>query len=124
MALFVGETGVILIPNEETKIMQTLTVGHKMALQLVYFDTNGQPMLTPPTPDQSPPVSWSDTNPAAETLSASGGSCSVVAIAPGADTITVAVSVGGTVYKASLDVSVQAVPQVLGSVGIQVASVT
>jgi hypothetical protein len=94
-----------------------VSVGHTVNCTLVYLDQNGNPMLTTPTPDAAPV--WSNT-PATETLTpAPGGlTASALAIAAGTDTISVALSVGGVAFTASLPVTVSAAPQVLTSVAI------
>jgi hypothetical protein len=106
-----------LIPGEiivSTPV--TVSVGHNVQCSLVFLDQNGNPMLTTPTPD-SPPT-WSDSTPATETLTAGGLTASALAIAPGGDTISVSVSVGGVTFGATLGVTVTAAPQTLTSVSI------
>jgi hypothetical protein len=95
-----------------------LTVGHTASFALVFLDQNDNPMLTTPTPD-SPPA-WTDTTPATGTLtaSASGLTAQEVAVAVGTDEVDVTVIVGGVTFKASVDLNVQAAPQVLTSVGV------
>jgi hypothetical protein len=96
----------------------TLTVGHTAAFSLVFLDQNGNPMLTTPTPDAPP--TWTDTTPATGTLTVapSGLTASEVALAAGGDTVSVDLTVAGVDFKASIDVVVQAAPQVLTSVQI------
>jgi len=96
----------------------TLTVGHTANLSIGYFDQNGNPMLTTPTPDAPP--TWTDTTPATGTLTpaASGLTATELAIAAGSDTVNVALAVGGVSFTGSIDVTVQSVPQVLTSIQI------
>ena len=96
----------------------TLAVGHTLNMSLTFLDQNGNPMLTTPTPDAAP--TWSDTTAATETLApaASGLTCVGTPIAPGTDTVTVTLAVGGVAFTANLDVTVTAAPQVLTSVAI------
>jgi len=96
----------------------TLTVGHTVAFALVFLDQNGNPMLTTPVPDAAPV--WSDITPATGTLTpaASGLTATELAIAPGADTVSVSLAVAGVSFTASIDVTVETAPQVLTSVQI------
>lgn len=96
----------------------TLAVGHTLGLALAFLDQNGNPMLVAPVPDAAP--TWTDTTPATETLAvdASGLTATGTPLVPGTDTINVSVTVGGTVFSASLDVNVTEAPQVLTSVVI------
>jgi hypothetical protein len=106
-----------LIPGEV--IMSTpvtVSVGHTVNCSLVFLDQNSNPMLVAPTPD-SPPT-WSDSTPATETLTAGGLTASALAIAPGGDTISVSVSVGGVTFGATLGVTVTPAAQILSSVSI------
>lgn len=100
----------------------TVTVGHQINYSFIYVDTNGNPMLTPVTPD-SPPV-WADApaSPPVDTFTASadGSTAVLIASAAGSDTVTLAVTVGGVAYTASDLVTIQPVPQTLG--GIQIVS--
>lgn len=109
---------VILEPGKKAHIMTKVTVGHKIALAIVYLDQNSNPMLTTPTPD-SPPV-WANTTPATETLvaAADGLSANTTALAVGTDAVSLTVVVGGVSFAASLSVEVDAAPQVLTSVAI------
>jgi hypothetical protein len=99
--------------------MEALTVGHTMTCTIVYLDAAGNPMLTPVTPD-SPPVWTGGATPAVDTMavSADGSTDVVTAVGPGADTIGVTVLVGGVSFVASLNLTVNAAPQVLTSVAI------
>jgi len=96
----------------------TLTVGHSVDFALVFLDQNGNPMLTTPSPDAAP--AWSDIAPATGTLvpAASGLTASELAIAAGSDTVSVSLMVAGVSFSASIDVTVEAAPQVLTSVQI------
>jgi hypothetical protein len=125
--LFINGVGVTLVssyllPQGRLQIMTTVNVGHTIAMSVAYFDTKGNPMLVAPKPDLAPV--WTNTTPATETVAASADGMTAVAtpVAVGDDTVTVAVMVGGVAYSASLAVTVDAAPQVLGSVQI-VASV-
>jgi hypothetical protein len=96
----------------------TLAVGHTLNMALVFLDQNGNPMLTPVVPDAAP--SWTDTTSATETLTVSGSGLTAVGtpVAPGTDTVSVALAVGGVSFTATLDVTVTSAPQVLTSVSI------
>jgi hypothetical protein len=95
-----------------------VTVGHTVSFTLVFLDQNGNPMLTTPTPDAPP--SWSDTTPVTGTLTPapSGLTATELANGVGTDTVNVSLMVGGTSFSASIDLTVQAVPQVLTSIQI------
>jgi hypothetical protein len=118
VVLYVNDIGIILEPHKRAKLMVTVTVGHKINCSIGFLDTNGNPMLTPPTPDAIP--TWTNTTPASETLVASGDGLTAVAtaLAAGSDAINLALAVGGVAFTASLAVTVQAAPQTLGSVSI------
>lgn len=108
-----------LIPNRRNHMSNvTVTVGHTVDFTLLFLDQHGNPMLTTPAPD-APPV-WADTTSATGTLTASlsGLSASELSIAAGADTVSVNLMVGGVAFSASIDLTVQAEPQVLTSVEI------
>jgi hypothetical protein len=96
----------------------TVSVGHEVNCALVFLDQNGNPMLTPVTPDSAP--TWTDTpSPTgAFTLTQNGVTATDVANGVGTDTIAVALSVGGKAFSASVPVTCAAAPQVLTSVEI------
>lgn len=96
----------------------TVSVGHTVDFALVFLDQNGNPMLVTPTPDTPP--TWTDTTPATGTLTpaASGLTAQESALAVGTDTVSVTLTVGGVSFSASIDLTVQAAPQVLTSVQI------
>jgi len=95
-----------------------VNVGHTVSFTLVFLDQRGNPMLTTPAPDAAPV--WTDTTPATGTLTAgaSGMTASELAVAAGADTVNVSLSVGGTEFKASIDLTVQEAPQTLTSIQV------
>ena len=119
LLLVIDNFAVLLHPNEENLAMTQVTVGHQLALSILFLDQRGNPMLTAPTPDAAP--SWSNSTPATETLAAAADGLSAVAttVAPGTDTVSLSVVVGGVTFSATLGVEVDAEPQVLTSVGIQ-----
>lgn len=96
----------------------TVSIGHTVSCSLVFLDQNGNPMHTTPVPD-APPV-WSDTTPATGTLTPApdGLTASEVALAAGSDTISVALTVNGVAFSATVGVTVSPAPQVLTSVEI------
>lgn len=99
--------------------MTDVTVGHEIVYTIVYLDQNGQPMLSPVTPDSAP--TW--TNLAAPTIdtmsvSADGSTDTVTAVGAGVDSVSVSVTVGGAVFQAVDQVSVDAAPQVLTSIAL------
>lgn len=99
--------------------MTDVTVGHSIVYTIVYLDQNGAPMLTTPTPD-SPPV-WSNlAAPTIDTMavSADGSQDTVSAVGAGVDSVSVSVTVGGAVFAAVDQVTVDSAPQVLTSVGL------
>lgn len=95
-----------------------LSMGHTLNMSIQYLDQNGNPMLTPPTPDSAP--TWSNTTSATETLapSSSGLACVGTPVAPGNDVVTVTLSTGGVTFTANLDVEVDPAAQVLKSIAI------
>ena len=96
----------------------TLSIGHSAALNIVYLDQNGNPMLVTPTPD-SPPA-WTNSAPAVDTPAVGPGGLTATdtAVAAGTDTVNLSVVVGGKSFAASLGVTVSPAPQVLTSVAI------
>jgi hypothetical protein len=109
----------VYLPFRTDIFMSTIiTVGHKLGLAIEYLDQNGNPMLVTPTPTDIPV--WSNANPAVETLSvaADGLSATGTPVAPGNDTVSLSVTVGGQTFTATLAVEVDAAPQVLTSVEI------
>jgi hypothetical protein len=113
-----AEFGVELEPFERTHMSTSVNVGHNVSMKIAFLDKNGNPMLTPVTPD-SPPV-WSNANPAAGTLVVAPDGLSAVesAIAVGSDVVSLSVVAGGQTFSATLNIDVSAAPQVLGSVQI------
>src|SRR5690242_19198695 len=111
---FLIPPNVMIIPMANIDV----TVGHKVTMNLVFLDQNGNPMLTTVTPDAVP--TWTDTTPATGTLTAGadGLSATELAIAAGTDVVNVSVTVGGVAFAASLGITSTAVPQVLTSIQI------
>ena len=110
---------ICLIPNRRNHMTNiTVTVGHRVDFTLAFLDQHGNPMLTTPAPDAAP--TWTDTTATTGTLSVSpsGLTASELAIAAGADTVSVFLMVGGVAFSASVDLTVQDQPQVLTSIGI------
>jgi len=108
-----------LTPHKEvTMTPVTVSVGHEVICALEFDDQNGNPMLTPPTPDSPPTWSDSATPASAFTFTSSGVTATDVANAAGSDTISVSVSVGGVAFNATLGVTCAAAPQVLSAVRI------
>lgn len=118
VVLTVQGVSISLIPNTEIRMSTILNVGHTLGMAISFFDTNGNPMLSAPTPDAVP--QWTDTTPATETLApaANGLTCVGTPVAPGTDTVSLSVVVGGATFAATLAVEVDPAPQVLGSVQI------
>ena len=98
--------------------MTDITLGHNLNLSIAYLDQDGNPMLVTPTPD-APPV-WTNTTPATETLAvaADGNTAVATSVAIGSDSISLALTVGGVAFSASIIVNVNAAPQVLTSIAI------
>ena len=96
----------------------TMNIGQSVALSIAYLDQNGQPMTVQPTPDAPP--TWTAGDPAVDTLTvaADGNSATDLALAAGADTLTLSVTVGGKTFGATLALTVVPPPQVLTSVEI------
>jgi hypothetical protein len=119
----VDGVGVIINPGQKEHLMTTVTVGHNIALSIVFLDANGNPMLTTPTVD-SPPV-WTNTTPATETLkpAADGLTCEADTLAAGTDVVNLVAVVAGTSFSATLAVEVDAAPQVLTSVAINAVAI-
>src|SRR3974390_1847397 len=107
-----------LIPNEKVTLMIEVTQGHTILNTITYLDTAGNPMLTPVTPDSPPAWTQQNAHVDALTISANGDECDALTEMPGQDVITVALTVGGVAYTASVNVQVDAPPQVLGSIEI------
>lgn len=105
------------------KHMATVTVGHGSQISIQYLDQNGNPMLVTPTPDAPP--QWSDAqNPVGDavlTVAADSLTAVLDAKAPGSDVVTVNLTVASKPFTASLPVTIQAVPQVLTSIALQIA---
>lgn len=100
--------------------INTVGAATPLGLAIAFFDQHGNPMATAPTPD-SPPT-WSNTNPASETLTvaADGLTASATAVAAGVDTVTMTAIVGGNSFSANIDVTVSALVQVVTSAQIVV----
>ncbi len=96
-----------------------LTAGHTDAMSIAYFDQNGLPMVTAPTPDAPP--TWVNVPSSADTFTVAGPSnltASLAALAEGTDSVTLTVVVGGVTFTAVQPVNIAAAPQVLTSVEI------
>lgn len=100
--------------------MTTMTVGHTDTLTIQYLDQHGNPMLTAVTPDSAPTWANVPSNPPVDTFTVSqdGSNATLVATAPGQDTVTLTVIVGGKSFIATDSITIQAAPQVLTSVMI------
>jgi hypothetical protein len=99
--------------------MTDVIVGHTVVDTIMYLDQHGNPMLVTPTPDAPP--AWANlADPSIDTMtvSADGSTDTIQALAPGVDTVTVTVTVGGVVFQASQQITISAEPQVLSSVAI------
>lgn len=114
---FVNGVGVQLNPFLRENLMIKVNVGHSVALSIQYLDQNGNPMITPPTPDPSPPILWMSAK-VAGTITQSGAAATYKATAPGNDSVEVQVQIGGALFAASLAIEVDAVPQVFTSIAI------
>ena len=99
----------------------TVTVGHQVDFSIGYIDTNGNPMLTPVTPDSAPTWTNVSGSPDTFTVSADGTTSVLMATGAGSDTVGLSVTVGGVVYTASDLITITAPPQVLG--GVEILSV-
>jgi hypothetical protein len=108
--------------KEKVMAKVAVSVGHTVTNVIQYFDQNGNPMVTTPTPD-SPPA-WTDTgsamSPPIDTLSVStdGNTATVTPSAAGTDNLSVVVVVGGASFNASVEIDISAAAQVLTSIGI------
>ena len=109
---------VYVLKPGENKMSDTVTVGHQIDFSIEYVDTNGNPMLTPVTPD-SPPT-WTNVSgsPDTFTVSADGTTAVLQATGAGSDTVSLSVTVGGVIFTASDLITINAPPQVLGGVDI------
>ncbi len=105
----IGNVAVGLIENGVTLMDFTLDVGKTENLGIVYKDENGQVMSPAPTPDLPP--AWAQTSPASDTLTAAadGNSATALGLAAGIDTIQMTVVVGGTVFVAVSNATINAV---------------
>lgn len=103
--------------------MTDVTVGHTVTDTIVYLDQNGNPMLAAVTPDAPPAWANAPSAPGIDALavSADGSTATISTSAPGTDTITLTVVVGGKTFTATQSLNIQAPPQVLTSVAIAAA---
>jgi hypothetical protein len=113
----------VLYPGVNMATSDAVSVGHQVAFSIEYVDSNGNPMLTPVTPDSAP--TWSNLpNPSGIdtfTVAAGGLTALLQATAAGSDTVALNVVVAGVTYTASDLVTISAAPQVLG--GVEIVSV-
>ena len=118
--LTIQDVTIRLNPWENLTMDTSLNIGHTVSVAIAYFDQHGNPMLVEPKPDTAPVPAWTNTTSATETLavSADGLSCVGTPIAVGTDVISLALSVGGVMYSATLGVTVTAEPQVFTSIGL------
>lgn len=96
-----------------------VVVGDTVNFTIAYFDQNGNPMNTTPTPD-SPPT-WSDDNVTVGDLSqsADGTTAQEVIVGPGTDDVSVSLTVGGVQFNATLTITATATGgQTLSSIEI------
>jgi hypothetical protein len=96
-----------------------VVVGDTVGFAIAYFDQNGNPMVTTPTPD-SPPT-WSDTNTAVGDLSqsADGTTAQESIVGAGTDSVSVNLTVGGVAFTAELTITASAATtQTLSSIEI------
>ena len=99
--------------------MGIVTVGHTDTLSIEYLDQNGNPMLTPVTPDSPPTWTNSPSASGVDTFTPSGNTAVLVAQAAGIDTVSVSVVVSGQTFLASDMITINAAPQVLTSIAIE-----
>ena len=120
VVLVVNGFAIELNPHWRTHIMFPVNVGHTVSSTILYLDQNGNPMLTPPTPDSAP--TWTNApNPAGIdtlTVSADGLTANLATTAEGSDTLSLSVTVGGKTFTATEGISITAAPQTLTSVQI------
>jgi hypothetical protein len=111
----------LLKPFQEIHVTDTVSVGHQINYSFIEVDTSGNPMLTQVPVTSS---SWSNTpaTPPVDTFtpSTNGATATLVATAPGADSVTVTALINGVSYTATDSVVISAAPQVLG--GIQIVA--
>jgi len=120
----VNNQSLVLLPNRKNVMALTkLSIGHNAVFSITFLDQNGNPMLTPTTPDSVP--TWSNTTPATETITVAGDGLSAqgTTVAVGTDTVSVVAVVGGVTFNASADIEVDAAPQVVTSARLDVAVV-
>lgn len=98
----------------------TVVVGHQVACTYTILDQNGAPMLVQPSLDS--PAVWTDTPAPAgadtNAVSADGTTDVVTAVAAGADTVGLSVTIGGNTFTDSLLITIAAAPQVASGVVI------
>ena len=118
VVLIVGEFAVQLIREETIHMATQFTVGQTLPMTIAFLDQNGHAMAVPSVPD-APPV-WTNSDDAAATLApaADGMSANVLGVAAGNDTVSLALSVGGMAFSATIDLAVAAVVQTLTSIAI------
>lgn len=100
----------------------TVNVGHTVTNTIVYLDQNGNVMLQTPVPDKAPV--WTDSGSAANppldsvNVSPDGSTAVVTALSAGTDNLSVALTVGGSAFSASVAIGITPAPQVLTSIAI------
>ncbi len=111
-----------LQPNRRLQLMTQVTAGHTINYAIAYADTNGNPMLTTPTPDSAPSWSNAPSAPGIDTLTEPTPVTATLATNPGdaasTDTVSVVVVVAGKSFSASDNVTISVAPQTLGSISL------
>ncbi len=87
----------------------TIDVGKTENLGIIYKDENGLVMSPTPTPDLPP--AWAQSAATVDTLTAAadGSTATSIGLTPGVDTIQMTVVVGGTVFVAVSNATINAV---------------
>ncbi len=112
---------VFLTPELDLQMQTNGPVGTPLDMSLAFFDQNGAPMNTTPTPDAAP--AWASTDTTVDGVVASDDGMTAVAdrATAGTATITMSLTVNGQSFTATVDDTVEAVTppeQVLTSVEI------
>ncbi len=107
-----------LQPERKIRIMTEASVGHKISYAIAYFDAKGNPMIAAPSLDAPPTWSNAPSDPSVDSLASSGPSATLSLLAAGTDAVSVSLAVGGVSFSAIDAVTIDAAPQVLGSIAL------
>jgi hypothetical protein len=109
VVITIGGVAVELIPNGVIHMAAEQKVGQTTAFSIKFLDANGVEMPAVPLTDAPP--AWSQTNAAAELLTAAadGETASAKGVAGGSDVVKLDLKVNGQDFTATIDMTVDAV---------------